>query len=291
MSGAGRRVGIVLRRCLGGANCEGMQSSGQVEDRFPGRPGLNEITQILDGVYERKPSHFPSSELFSEGWMLRLVLDWYSKDVNRATTEKHTLHFCENSRWFSEAGLRSPLKDDCAQADGVIGDFEIRDGTKSGIRVQPDAAQFVVVEAKMGSKLAKRTKDHREYDQVTRSILCACFEAANGGVLPGALPAGIRVIVVGPDELFSKDDNAQRLKQEGDASFLRRADEKLAKGPWSKGADRHLVGAYLDRVKAVAVSWKEVIDEISCVQPAIADRFTKFYESCCVANRLFPQAK
>lgn len=223
--------------------------------------------------------------------MLRLVLDWYSKDVNRATTEKHTLHFCENSRWFSEAGLRSPLKGDCAQADGVIGDFEIRDGTKSGIRVKQDAAQFVVVEAKMGSKLAKGTKEHREYDQVTRSILCACFEAANGGVLPDALPAGIRVIVVGPDELFSKDDNAQRLKQDGDTSFLRRAGEKLTKGPWSKGADRHLIGAYLDRVKAVAVSWKEVIDEIACVQPAIAVRFTKFYESCRVANRLFPLAK
>jgi hypothetical protein len=271
-----------------------MPSSDMVEELVSPRPGLHEIGKILDRVYDQigrkgdtvgKTSDFPASELFSEGWMLRLLLDWYSRNRGPATVG-HALHFYEGARWFSEASLRSPLKEDGAQADGVIGDFEIRDGTKSGTRVKPDAAQFVVVEAKMGSKIAKRTKKHEEYDQITRSILCACFEAAEGGVSPGALREGIRVVVVGPHELFERDEEARQLRANGALPFRDRAQKALVKQTWRKGVNPQTVREWLNCVEAVAVSWEEVLNAVFSVQPEVGVRFKEFYGHCRTANGL-----
>jgi|SRR5579859_1481181 len=45
----------------------------------------------------------PPTQLFNEGWMLRLVLDWF--DRNREI--HHPLSFTPDARWYSEALLTS----------------------------------------------------------------------------------------------------------------------------------------------------------------------------------------
>jgi hypothetical protein len=73
-------------------------------------------------------SLFPPTELYNEGWLLRIFLDWFSTH----RVDKHPLSFSEGARWFSEALLLSaflprsredPLGESRTHADGVIGHF------------------------------------------------------------------------------------------------------------------------------------------------------------------------
>ena len=46
---------------------------------------------------------FPATDLYNEGWMLRLVIDWFSRN----TQVDCDIRFLKDSRWYSEALLPS----------------------------------------------------------------------------------------------------------------------------------------------------------------------------------------
>ena len=111
----------------------------------------------------------PPTELYNEGWMLRLILDWFS----RQPSSDHVLSFEKGARWYSDLLLpsqflpryqRDPQAETYTQADGVIGHFSVNRSEKGDIYLDPDAKQFVVVEAKIFSKLSKGIKNFENYD-------------------------------------------------------------------------------------------------------------------------------
>jgi hypothetical protein len=117
----------------------------------------------------------PESMLFNEGWMLRLVLDWFSQHQNL----NHDLNFLENSTWFSEAQLptfftvvNTDDNESRTHADGIIGHFNIGDGNKVGLTLKNDAKQFVVIEAKMKSGLSESVTNAKKYNQAARTVGC-----------------------------------------------------------------------------------------------------------------------
>ena len=68
----------------------------------------------------------PPTDLYNEGWMLRIILDWFPKNK----VPRHPLNFPENGSWFSEALLPSAFlprargnkfAESWTHADGVIG--------------------------------------------------------------------------------------------------------------------------------------------------------------------------
>jgi hypothetical protein len=64
---------------------------------------LDKISQMLELCNSDTP-HFPPTDLYNEGWLLRLILQWFAS--NRI--EKHPLMFSESAKWFSEALLPTP---------------------------------------------------------------------------------------------------------------------------------------------------------------------------------------
>jgi len=99
------------------------------------------------------------------------------------------LCLAEGARWFSEALLASPFRprrradplgEGFATVDAVIGHFDFVPVTKAGLRLQPDASPFVVVEAKMYSGLSSGTKNAPTYNQAARNVPCmaAAFHQA-----------------------------------------------------------------------------------------------------------------
>ena len=75
---------------------------------------------------------------YNEGWLLRVVLDWFS----RHKIPNHLLNFQVNARWFSEALLPlvflarhrgDPLAENWTHADGVVGHFTIGDQGKADL--------------------------------------------------------------------------------------------------------------------------------------------------------------
>ena len=137
---------------------------------------FNQIINMLkasntdDGV-------IPPTEVYNEGWMLRLILDWFS----RQATSGHQLSFEKGARWYSEILLPSqflprfqtdPQAESHTHADGVIGHFAVGRSGKGDIHLHPDARQFVVIEAKIFSDLSKGIKNFKNYDQAARTTAC-----------------------------------------------------------------------------------------------------------------------
>lgn len=142
-----------------------------------GRPGMLKRVAELLARCGSSASVLPPTELYNEGWLLRLVLDWF--DRNR--TLSHQLSFLPGARWYSEALLPSRFlpqrrSDERAEsfthADGVVGHFSIAPGERGEARLLPQPRQFVVAEAKLGSALSAGTKHAPEYDQAARNVAC-----------------------------------------------------------------------------------------------------------------------
>src|SRR6056297_1433281 len=115
---------------------------------------LNEIKNILE-LCDTKESVIPPTEIYNEGWLLRLVINWFSEYNNVS----HELAFTDKeARWYSELLLPSQflarfrgdkLAESYTHADGVIGHFQIGNEGKGDILLNEDAKQFIVIEAKM----------------------------------------------------------------------------------------------------------------------------------------------
>lgn len=134
------------------------------------------LTELLASLTEDSPP-FPPTLLYNEGWLLRLILDWFSRNPVAA----HPLTFTPGTRWFSEARLPSaflprhrgdPLSETHTHADGVIGHFRIGQTGKTDLRLLEDATQFVVLEAKLIKGLSARTSRVRYFDQAARNVAC-----------------------------------------------------------------------------------------------------------------------
>ena len=131
---------------------------------------------------DRDQHHFPPTEVFSETWMLRLVLDALENlEKTVGVPETHPLKFCKGAKWYSEARLispfrpttkRDPLGESSTCADGVIGHFGFDQDRKAKLNLTPEASQFIVVEAKMFSNLSSRTTHALKYDQAARTVAC-----------------------------------------------------------------------------------------------------------------------
>src|SRR5579859_7149803 len=108
---------------------------------------ISRVCALLESLTTEQP-HMPPTELYCEGWLLRIILDWYSTHQ----LSDDPLAFTESARWFSEALLPSafrprtrgdPLGESRSHADGVIGHFTIEGATKAGLELDPAATCFV----------------------------------------------------------------------------------------------------------------------------------------------------
>lgn len=130
------------------------------------------------------------TEIYNEGWMLRVTLDWY----NQGAQSDPVGFFDKGARWFSEGRLSSqflrrwqgdPLAESHTNADGVIGHFDI--AQRSEIRPRRNAKQLMILEAKLASKLSFGTTNAPGYDQASRSVGCLAHIAGEAGISPSNL--------------------------------------------------------------------------------------------------------
>ena len=63
---------------------------------------LDRIKSMLE-LCSYEETRFPPTDLYNEGWMLRLSLDWFENHQTRT----HPLTISKNEMWYSEAQLPS----------------------------------------------------------------------------------------------------------------------------------------------------------------------------------------
>jgi hypothetical protein len=158
-------------------------------------------------------------------------------------------------------------------------------------KVLTNATQFIVVEAKMGSKLSSGTTNASTYDQAARNVACMA-EAIRRWAFPtddttvaqhslGEL-SSIGFYVIAPES--TKEDHQKSLKE----TSIRDAINTRMKGyddSSSKRACWH--GDYfeplLERIAPAhlqVLTWEQCIKDVTAHNPEAGSELTAFYKMC-----------
>jgi hypothetical protein len=254
------------------------------------------LIDLLRATDNESSCRFPPTEVFNEGWMLRLVLDAFE----RLKIAGHLLSFQPGSVWYSEARLESPfrprrrpdlLAEGPTNADGVIAKFAMRGDTRAGLALSSDTAQFVVVEAKMFSNLSAGTKNVPAYSQAARNVACMA-EAIARADRPLADFVSIGFLVVAP-RIELRAGRASNLEACMDPVAVRSAIRQRIQGYEEAGRPEaaalrgweieHLL-PLIDLVHARGylrvVSWEDCIEAISSADQEAGAELARFYDRC-----------
>lgn len=245
---------------------------------------------------------FPPTTLYNEGWMLRLVLDWFSR--TKHLDHKHKLSIPDNGRWYSEALLKPPflarkLEDDIAEkythADGVIGQFRIGESGEGDLRLLKDSKHFVVIEAKMFSPLSKGTKNAPNYHQAARTIACMANTLSFDPPKDASEFEHIGFYVLVPNVI--KDDRLKKMLEQMKIMEIRNiikarvdeyktdAKEYLNKCTWFDDYLEPMVKKMENQSTIEVLFWEDIINYIEKYDTTAAFEIEQFYNECKRYNR------
>ena len=246
-------------------------------------------------------SHFPSTLFYNEGWMLKLLLDAFQTEGIR----NHPLSFQTGARWYSEARLPSPFSaekrgdgkgEGSTCADGTLGHFEFRKGTIAGLVLKDSATQFIVTEAKMGSKLSAKTTNAPGYDQAARNVACMAeairrwIDSTEKNGEPRSLGdlTSVGFYVIAPSD--TADKHSPRME----VAAIRTAVEARMRAYNTNSSELETWGkAYftplMDRISndnLKILSWESCIEAVRSQNQQTGDELFKFYSACLEQTKI-----
>ncbi|PWB53902.1 MAG: hypothetical protein C3F13_08330 [Anaerolineales bacterium] len=247
---------------------------------------------MLDGVHKLidsavvEPANFPPTLIFNEGWLLRLVLDWYSRNYNM----DQPLLLQPKSTWFSEALLPSPFRpryrgDTRAEArthaDGILGHISIGGSAKADAMLLADATQLIVLEAKIYSPLSGGTRNAPNYNQAARNVACIT-ELLQRANRPPSIMTSLAFLVVAPE----KQTNAGIFTQMLNKDAIKKAVQARAKSFSNELGDWVDIwfSPTIEIIHIEAVSWESLIGYIETIDRRSYQSLTMFYHRCLAHN-------
>ena len=240
---------------------------------------IDRVAHMLSRVGDPDSTLRPT-ELFNEGWMLLLLLDWAS----RSARAPYPLTFFEGARWFSEALLRSQflprthgdlLAESWTHADGVIGHFTIGDVGRGDLAIQSDARQFVAVEAKMFSGLAPGVRRVPDFDQAARYVACVTESLARAERTPRSL-SSLAFYVIAPQEQIDQGVFGHLVTRE---SIQRKVRARVTSYGGEK--DSWYTNWFLPTLDAISLNvlaWESLVKDAG-------PEYVEFYRKCLIHNR------
>jgi len=245
---------------------------------------LDQILSMLQRSNTNSP-FFPPTELYNEGWLLRLVLHWFSS----CRIPNHPLDFNDSGRWFSEALLPSafkprwqgdPLGESRTHADGVIGNFIIGNQGKADLSLEKGGTHLVVTEAKIFSKLSKGVTHAKYFDQAARTVACIAEILCRSDRLPSSIKTGFYVLAP-KDQITSGIFEKEMNKR----SILSKVQKRVSEYDGEK--DQWMSEWFettLKNINIECLSWEKIIEEISSREPDCGATIGKFYQNCIRFN-------
>jgi hypothetical protein len=247
---------------------------------------LASINRLLRRARDKEPP-FPPTLLFEEGWMLRVVLQWFAE----TNAQEHELYFAPGARWFSEARLASAFlpryrgdayAEGYTNADGVIGHFHIGRIGQAELTLAPDAEQFIVTEAKMFSGLSRGTTRAPTFNQAARNVACMAEIARLANRDPSLIDV-LAFYVLAPRQQIDVGKFAGLMEK---VSLELVAGERVAsydapKADWFENW-------FLPTLRAMRVNclaWEDVIGFIKEADAPFGEDLERFYDRCLEFNR------
>lgn len=243
------------------------------------------IADLIEHFDPDNPNFRPT-EIYNESWLLKGLLH----QVSQTDLSASPLSFSPGATWFSEALLPTAFRaryrgDKLAEArtnaDGVIGQILIGEKGKADLELAPDAAQFVVVEAKINAPLASGTSHAPGFDQAARNVACMAEVLRRANRPPHEMEK-LAFIVLAPQRSIA----AGRFSRELDPAGMR-------------GKIRDRVAAYdgdlddwydewarptLASISVHALSWERAIHDLGEMKAEAARSLQAFYELCLDFN-------
>lgn len=251
--------------------------------------------RILRSSENDANARFPPTEVFNEGWMLRLVLD-----AVQGVQIESPLRCESGSAWYSEALLSSPfsarhradaLAEGFTNADGVIGQFAFRPNTRAGLELSDDATQFTVVEAKMFSNLSSGTRNARDYNQAARNVACMATAIARANRTPDSF-SSLGFFVTAPDKA-SRRPGFSNLEESLDPARIiaavhqrisayeeSRREEATDLRTWEAAHFLPLVNLLEARDCLKVLTWESCIAAVATADREAGEELRKFYGRC-----------
>lgn len=253
---------------------------------------LDDIVDMLRALHTDN-SCMPSTYLYNEGWMLRLILKAASDGLLG-----DLIPACQTqARWSSEAKLFTPFDQSRGKAaegptnvDGIVGDFDWEPGTQTGVRLSEQPNRFEIFEAKMFSKLSPGVSAAKWYDQAVRNVACMAQTLALRNLKPQEHPLPrIAFWVLAPQSQISRRRFATELSP---GAMRAKIAMRIAQfsGPnrealelWHEDFFEPLLQQLEEAHAIKCVSWEDLIEGITD-----SDRKTSindFYRRCLEAAR------
>mgnify|MGYP001822632863 CR=1 FL=1 len=241
-----------------------------------------DLLASLIASFDPETPHFRPTELYNEGWLVKLVLD----QASSIEYDGHPLGFLPGSTWFSEALLPTafkarwqgdPLAESRTHADGIIGHFRVGAKAKTDFELLPSARQFTVVEAKMGSPLASGVIHAPYFDQAARSVACMAEALARGAIDPSTLER-LDFIVLAPQ--YSIDRGTFRTEMREGSIRSKVAKRVSAYDGERKDWYAECFEPTMERVRLLTLSWESAIEWVCTKNPEVEEQLVGFYGLC-----------
>lgn len=249
---------------------------------------LEGIHRLIDSA-ESELANFPLTLIFNEGWLLRLVLDWYS----RHEIKGHPLQFQPGATWFSEALLPSPFRpryrgdaraEARTHADGIVGHFSIGSSAKADAKLIDDATQLIVTEAKINSPLSGGIRNAPTYDQAARNVACITELLYRANRTPSQMTS-LAFFVVAPEAQIKTGIFARKLDKAAISIAVQARAKAFSSDELGGWEDEWFIPT-LEVIRIEALSWESHINHAASSDPEAFQSLLAFYERCLKYNGL-----
>ncbi len=246
---------------------------------------IGTFLNLLSNINHDIPN-FPPTILYNEGWLLRLVVDWFSE----SGVADHPFLFPKDGHRFSEARLPSaflprfkgdPLAESHTNADGVIGHFVIRSKGKTDLELTPNAKHFVVLEAKLYSGLSKGVTHAKYYDQAARSVACIAEVLRRADREPISFSQLGFYVLAPSDQIESKTFTSHLDNQSIKEKVKRRI------SPYKGERDGWFEDWFTPTLEVIdirSISWEAILDIIKERDSETGDSLKEYYSQCLTFN-------
>jgi hypothetical protein len=252
------------------------------------------IMEIFDTIekIEIQENNIQPTLLYNEGWMLRVILKWFNKNVEIC----HDISMKNGSKWYSEALLSSKflpkfrgdtLAESYTHADGVYGDFIIGNNGFGDLKLKNDCRQFVIVEAKIFSKYSKGTKNAPSFNQAARNVACMCDIVENSQQLNIDDISFFTIIPetqIEKEKTFNEYINIDNIKQTvfNRVEQYRTRKDYMEKKEWY---DNCFI-KFCEKIRTKLLSWENIINFIIINDNIFGNKIKIFYEKCLKYNKI-----
>jgi len=230
---------------------------------------------------------FPATEYFNETWMLRVMLEWFSKHH----VKDQALSFTKTCRWFSEGLIptqflprvrKDPLGEFWTHADGVVGHIEVGESARADVRLAGYATHLTCIEAKMFSRLSAGVTNAPYFNQAARYIACMAEMMHRVKINPDNMKQ-LALYILAPEErnnsgAFATQSDPDHINE----TVKRRVSEY--QGEKDKWYQEWFLPT-LSRVNIECLSWESLIQIISKHDPKDGLQIERFYLKCLEYNR------